>query len=766
MAADNGMETERSQSIRDTGPIMSHSTGTPDIPRPPKRKDSPAAKRPALPPKPAAGPAIPPRPSVPDAPTVESPALPPKPSLPLPTARRERKATSPSDDAGATMLRRRGSAVSSRAKVAMPHTVKGVFDPRGGGSGTIGRDPACTIVLSDMLVSRRHCSVRASRDGIELTDLGSANGTYVNGRRVGKVWLKENDVVTLGNTDLVVTGSVLQARKSFMSTKCVSCEGIGLTVGQGGRAKRLLEGIDATFNVGSLTAVIGPSGAGKSTFVKILAGLESPTDGHVVFDGHDVQRDIALLRSRIGFVPQDDVVHGKLRVDAALQYAAKLRLPGSTASERTQVIDKVLDNLELTEHRNTRIDRLSGGQRKRVSTAIELLTEPELLVMDEPTSGLDPALDLRVMSMLRKLADEGRVVVVVTHSLSYIHDLCDNVLMLAPGGRPAFYGSVEQMDEAFKGREWSDIFKDVAEHPTRTFSTAPANRPKAVVQRHDGEKPPKPRRFRQSLTLVHRQLHLVVADPGLLVFLLLLPLILGALSLVVPGDHGLGLADVKDSPTEPNQLLVLLILGASFMGAALSVRDIVSERPIYFRERAVGLSPTSYTLSKFVVLCLETLLQSLLLVMVVVVGGKDMPKYGAVWRNGSTVELVLVVWATAWVCSMLGAVGSSLVKSTEQTMPLLVIVVMAQLVFSGGMIPVTDRAGLEQVSYLFPARWGFAAAASTVDLKWAMLNAEDDPLWTHSTQQWCFDMAVLGLMLLVLTVALRIRMGMKQSQRD
>ncbi|MBW3087868.1 ATP-binding cassette domain-containing protein [Bifidobacterium sp. 82T24] len=737
--------------------IMNQSPDKPDIPlpRPPRtRNDAGRTNAPDMPGRPSKTPSLPPRlPAIPDR---------------ADTGRRTPAAPGTADDGngsmGATMLRRRGGASAGRASVAMPHIVKGVFDPRSSSGGVIGRDPACAIVLNDMLVSRRHCRVESTKDGIELTDLRSANGTYVNGRRVGRVWLQEGDVVTLGNTDLVVQGSVLQSRKSFMSTKCVSCEGIGLTVGRGAGAKRLLEGINANFDVGSLTAVIGPSGAGKSTFVKILAGLESPTEGHVVFDGHDVQRDIALLRTRIGFVPQDDVVHDKLKVDAALEYAAKLRLPGSSPEERAKVIDKVLDELELTRHRDTRIDRLSGGQRKRVSTAIELLTEPELLVLDEPTSGLDPALDLRVMTMLRKLADAGRVVVVVTHSLSYIRDVCDNVLMLAPGGRPAFYGSVEQMDETFKGRQWADIFNDVAEHPTRTFGAAPAV-PGAGVDRHPGEKPPKPRRFSQTATLVVRQLHLVVADPGLLVFLLLLPLILGALSLVVPGDHGLGLADVKDSPTEPNQLLVLMILGACFMGAALSVRDIVSERPIYYRERAVGLSPTSYTASKLIVLCLETLLQSVLLVSVVAFG-KDMPKYGAIWRNHSVVELVLVVWATAWVCAMLGAVGSSLVRSNEQTMPLLVIVVMTQLVFSGGMIPVTDRAGLEQVSYLFPARWGFAAAASTVDLKWAVLTAEDDPLWTHSAHQWCVDMAVLGVMLVVLTVALRIRMGMRQSQRS
>ena len=640
--------------------------------------------------------------------------------------------------------------------------VHGSFNPEHDTTGAIGRDTSCLIRVNDYLVSRKHCSLETTSSGILLTDLNSANGTYVNGRRVAKIWLREDDIVTVGNTDLIVHEGILRDRTPFVSADAVIAENIGLTVGKG---IRLLDDINAVFAKGTLTAVIGPSGAGKSTFTSIVAGLNSPTEGHVLFDGYDVHQNIELLRSRIGFVPQDDVVHRKLTVDSALEYAAKLRLPGSTKAERAEIIDNVLNELELTSRRKNRIDRLSGGQRKRVSTAIELLTGPELLILDEPTSGLDPALDLTVMTMLRQLADAGRVVIVVTHSLSYINKLCDNVLMLAPGGHPAFFGTVQEMNQAFNGKEWVDIFNDVAESPDRVYSITDSRQrtlqAKATITRHtEHEKPAKPFRIKQTITLVIRQLHLIIADPGLLIFLLLLPLFLGLLSLVVPGSHGLGEPDFKDAATEPSQLLALVILGACFMGSALSVRDIVSERAIYDRERAVGLSPTSYTASKLIVMGLQTMLQAAILTTAVSLG-KPRPDNGVITDSGVP-ELVLVVWLTAWASAMLGEVGSALVKSGEQTMPLLVVLVMAQLVFSGGMIPVTDRDGLEQVSMIFPGRWGFSAAASDIGLNGLLYGPtkvptfKKDDLWKHTTDQFWFDIGILGIMVVVFTVVLRI----------
>ncbi|NMM98882.1 FHA domain-containing protein [Bifidobacterium olomucense] len=761
-------------------------TPAPATPVPARPQQQPASVAPAMPPVAPAQPAAPasPAPSTSSYPATGQPGNQPTrqpvtpaqraiPAQPGPTApptaqpTQPNPAAQPNQNLGGTILANNTVLAGSTQAMHLEsqpaiNRVHGSFNPETDATGLIGRDPACLIQINDVLVSRRHCSLEATGNGILLTDLNSANGTYVNGRRVAKIWLEEGDVVTVGNTDLTVHEGVLTDRAPFASADAVIAENIGLTVGKG---TRLLDGINAVFAKGTLTAVIGPSGAGKSTFTSIVAGLNSPTEGHVLFDGYDVHQNIELLRSRIGFVPQDDVVHRKLTVDAALEYAAKLRLPGSTKAERAEIIDNVLEELELTSRRQNRIDRLSGGQRKRVSTAIELLTGPELLILDEPTSGLDPALDLTVMKMLRKLADAGRVVLVVTHSLSYINKLCDNVLMLSPGGHPAFFGTVAEMEQAFHGKEWADIFNDVTERPEQVYSLTDSRQrtleAKATVRQHaDHEKPAKPFRIKQTLTLVTRQLHLIVADPGLLIFLLLLPLFLGLLSLVVPGSHGLGEPDFKDAATEPSQLLSLVILGACFMGSALSVRDIVSERAIYDRERAVGLSPTSYTFSKLIVMGLQTLLQAAILTTAVSIG-KPRPDHGVITDAG-VAELVLVVWLTAWASAMLGEVGSALVKSGEQTMPLLVILVMAQLVFSGGMIPVTDRDGLEQVSMIFPGRWGFSAAASDIDLNGLLYGPtkvptfKKDDLWEHTSDQFWLDIGILAIMVVIFTIVLRI----------
>ncbi len=183
------------------------------------------------------------------------------------------------------------------------------------------------------------------------------------------------------------------------------------------------------------------------------------------FEGHDIHAEYASLRSRIGMVPQDDVVHGQLTVNQALMYAAELRLPPDTTKEdREQVVAQVLEELEMTQHADTRVDKLSGGQRKRASVALELLTGPSLLILDEPTSGLDPALDRQVMTMLRQLADAGRVVLVVTHSLTYL-DVCDQVLLLAPGGKTAFCGPPSQIGPSMGTTNWADIFSSVAGDP-------------------------------------------------------------------------------------------------------------------------------------------------------------------------------------------------------------------------------------------------------------------------------------------------------------
>ena len=320
-------------------------------------------------------------------------------------------------------------------RVAQPSGRVNSHRTRPAGAVSVGRASDNDIVVADVLASRHHATIVPTDGGLEIRDAGTINGTFVNGVRTEAAALHEGDVVTIGNLDLVCTGGALVGRSNTtgaVGTGGLQIQGATLTIDQG---RKLLDNITFSARPGTLTAVIGPSGAGKSTLAKLIAGATLPTQGRVSFEGHDIHAAYASLRSRIGLVPQDDVVHSRLTVDQALNYAAELRLPPDTTKEdRRQIVGRVLDELELTPHANTRVDKLSGGQRKRASVAMELLTGPSLLILDEPTSGLDPALDRQVMAMLRKLADAGRVVIVVTHSLAYLK-VCDQVMLLAPGGK-------------------------------------------------------------------------------------------------------------------------------------------------------------------------------------------------------------------------------------------------------------------------------------------------------------------------------------------
>lgn len=611
---------------------------------------------------------------------------------------------------------------SLQQNVSAVYRVPGQTTPPGresislSGVQTIGRTPDNDIVVSDVLASRHHARVITQPDGLYLEDLRSVNGTYVNGQRVDRARLTEGSVVTIGNSDFVVSGGTLmRGQAGAVVSGGLQVQGVSLVVDGG---KRLLADVEFSARPGTLTAVIGPSGAGKSTVSRIVAGLNAPTSGRVTFENRSVHEEYEALRTRIGMVPQKDVLHHKLTLRQALRYAAELRLPPDlSTADRDNVINGVLSELQLLEHVDTRVEKLSGGQQKRASVAMELLTGPSLLILDEPTSGLDPALDRQVMATLRRLADAGRVVLVVTHSLTYL-SMCDQVLLLAPGGKTAFYGNPDQVDEAMGTSDWAEIFAFVAAQPdtahqrylqrSRHTSTPPP------PLRPPGPPVPVPQTSaaRQAGTVARRQIRLIFADTGYLVFLLLLPVVLGLLTLVIPGSVGFDVNRSADTAGEAVQVLVVLVVGATFMGAALTVRDLVGERDIFERERAVGLRPGAYLAAKVVVFFIAAMLQSAVMVAITY-SRRGLPGAGVLLPGA--IELFVAIAVLACVSTLVGLAISSAVRSNEQVMPPLVIAVMVQLVFCGGLFRLTAP-GLEQLSWIFPSYWGYAAAAQAVDL--------------------------------------------------
>ena len=648
---------------------------------------------------------------------------------------------------------------------AQPREVSGVFsgignDVRDAASAgvRIGRAGDNDIVLDDLLVSRHHAEVRQRADGgYELADLGSANGTFVNGRRVKLVALEQRDVVTVGHHLFHLVGTRLQ---EYVDEGLVSFRAAGLTV-RTPAGHTLLDDVSFGLDQRSFLAVVGPSGAGKSTLLNALTGFRPAETGTVSYDGRDLYSNYDELRLRLGFVPQQDVLHQTLTVRQALGYAAELRFPPDVGgADRTRRIEEVLDELGLAEACERPIHLLSGGQRRRVAVGVELLARPSLLFLDEPTSGLDPGYERTLMRLMRSIADGGRTVVLVTHSVQSLW-LCDRILFLAPGGRPAYFGppqlalaffdrqdfqAVFQDLSADRERDWSGAFRrhpDYArfvEHltpeATTTEPVGPARPRPALAQgaartRLPARRLPAARRaglprlpsptgwLGQFWMLTRRYTRVIAGDRQNLALLLAQPLVLGLLMLAALPANELAAPDAGEVRVVSRAGLVLLViaLGATWLGASNAVREIVKELPIVRRERAVGLSVSAYVGSKVMVLGVLTAVQCAVLALIALA---RQGSHGA----GSVLSVPLAELAVAAVLTGLAAMGlglliSALSSTVDRAMTVLPVVLIFQMLLAmGGLFPdLVEKPGLKQASYLAGTQWGFSTAASTVELE-------------------------------------------------
>ncbi|WP_030908877.1 FHA domain-containing protein [Streptomyces sp. NRRL F-5126] len=626
----------------------------------------------------------------------------------------------------------------------------------------IGRALENELVVSDLQVSRLHAEFTATPDGrFEIHDLGSHNGTYVNGERIpksGTVSIGQGDVVGVGHSAFRLVGDRLE---EFVDTGEVSFSARHLTVTVDG-GKQILKDVSFGVPEKSLVGVIGPSGSGKSTLLKALTGYRPADQGDVLYDNRNLYKQFAELRRRIGLVPQEDILHKELSVKRALKYAAKLRFPGDTAeAERAARIDEVLRELKLDIHKDKKVSSLSGGQRKRVSVALELLTKPSLIFLDEPTSGLDPGMDRDVMQLLRGLADDGRTVLVVTHSVAELA-ICDKLLVMAPGGAVAYFGPPGEALNFFGYTTWADVFSAFENY--RDYDWAGRWRGSQHYQLYAADldavapqdasmvsvrqaRPPKPQTWgAQLMTLMRRYLSVIASDRGFMALMVVLPAVLGIVSLVIPADFGLGAPDSHHAfNSDAGTITLILAVGMCFSGAANSVRELIKERVIYERERATGLSRSAYLMSKVIVLGLITAVQGGI-ICGIGFSTRPMPTQGLIMPPA--VEICLAIISLGLTSMMVGLVISSLVKTAEKTMPLLVMFAIVQVVFTGILFRVYGTLGLEEFAWLMPARWGVAAAGTTLDLSHLMPpfgkdNPTDlDPLWAHTASQWATDVGV------------------------
>ncbi|MFF2119634.1 FHA domain-containing protein [Kitasatospora sp. NPDC058184] len=640
----------------------------------------------------------------------------------------------------------------------------------------IGRALDNDIVVSDLQVSRHHAELRQLPDGrYEIVDLGSHNGIFLNGQRVQRQLMGPQDRLTVGHSGFVLVGDQLQ---EFVDTGAVSFSARHLTVEvdhKGGK-KVLLDDVSFGVPEKSLVAVIGPSGSGKSTLLRALTGYRPADRGEVLYDGRNLYKQFAELRSRIGLVPQSEILHRELTVRKGLKYAARLRFPGDTeAKEREARIDEVLYELRLDKRADNKITALSGGQQKRVSVALELLTKPSLIFLDEPTSGLDPGMDREVMQMLRGLADDGRTILVVTHSVAELA-LCDRLLVMAPGGSVAYFGPPDEALHFFGYETWADVFQAFENYPDHDWAgryrgsvhyqqysapTVEAGEVQHVQVAQEAVKPPKPQSWGSQLwTLMRRYMSVLASDRGFLALSVLLPAVIGAVSVLIPNEPGL--APNPNTQLHLNNgaatILLILAIGACFSGAANSVRELIKERAIYERERATGLSRSAYMMSKIIVLGFFSVIQGAIISAVGFLPRK-LPEHGLLVKNLPIVEMTVGMILLSFAAMMFGLMISALVKTAEKTMPLLVMFAIVQVVFTGCLFQIFSKPGLEQVAWLMPARWGTGIVSTTLDLSTLMgpwnkdfQNPNYDPLWKHSVAQWAIDAGVLVAISVVIGV--------------
>ncbi len=550
----------------------------------------------------------------------------------------------------------------------------------------IGRSPDANFQIEDPAISRKHLRVDRVGASWEIFDLGSRTGSYVNGLLIQKHRLTWGDILQLGATYLRFDGRAFVRSSSGGGARLFAKE---LTKSAG--TTKILAGITVEVKSGEFVGVIGPSGAGKSTLLDALCGLRPADAGQVLIDGRDLYQNPDILRDEFGYVPQDDIVPLDLTVRVALDFAARLRLPkGIPKSERRQLVDTTLTQLGLASRAETRVGRLSGGQRKRVSVAAELLARPRLLFLDEPTSGLDPASEFALMEQLRRLAANGCTVVCTTHVLENAH-LMDRLVILAAGqvvydGPPseacAHFG-VQRLTDVYVKVQAGDFQSSPRSGPddTRAFDSAAA----ACGAR------PAVQRSAAFPILLLREWAILCADWKNLLLLIGQPVLIAFLVTWVSSDAAL--------------ILFFAIIATLWFGCGNSAQEIVRETAMYRRERLVGLGRTAYLSAKAVSLSRLTVLQSLLMYGCMQIGAGGLTG-GVAWQIGALIGAALASVA-------IGLAISSWARSVLQAVMLVPLILIPQILFSGFTPPSGDmKAGPYFVSQLMPS----AAARQVMDV--------------------------------------------------
>jgi ABC-type multidrug transport system ATPase subunit len=559
----------------------------------------------------------------------------------------------------------------------------------------IGRDAACDSVLDSASVARFHAAIAADGEGVALE--GLAGGVFVNGASVGRRQrLVPGDRVRVGPFVFTFDGRAF-SREDERGR--VTLEGRALSKRIPGGLE-ILRDVSLVAKPGEFVGVVGASGAGKSTLLSLLAGFRAPTSGRVLLNGEDLAPRFESLKTHVGFVPQDEIVHRELRVKDVLSYSARLRLPRDLGRKEIAArVESILATLGLEERADARVHRLSGGERRRVNLGVELLTEPSLLFLDEPTSGLDPGNEDRLMKLFRKLATDGRRTVILTTHVMENADLFDLVAVLVKG-RLAWYGPPREALAHFGIAKLTRLFEALdarspEEHAARCRASGAYRA--AVEERLSAaavESAPRARRRRpraaivsQFATLSRRYVATIAGDPRNLLALLVPGPLIGFL-LTLPLDARL--ADDRW------KLLFLLAITAIFCGTFNAFREILKERSIFERERMAGLRAIPYVASKLFVQSAFLAVECALL-LGTVLAFEALPGDRALLAGG--------LFGAAVASAAMALLVSAAVRSAEKATGILIVLLLPQIIFAGAIAPLAGVS--KKIGKAMIANWTF-----------------------------------------------------------
>jgi ABC-type multidrug transport system ATPase subunit/pSer/pThr/pTyr-binding forkhead associated (FHA) protein/ABC-type multidrug transport system permease subunit len=557
----------------------------------------------------------------------------------------------------------------------------------------IGRESDCDLQLDHGNVSRRHALVRQEGpDLFSITDLSSLNGTFVNGRRInGTVTLNENDLVLIGRFRLTLKGATRDLSNEKIAIRATKIS----KVFPGGKVG--LHELSMEVPANSMLAVMGPSGCGKSTLLKSLNGVSPPSFGSVHISGLELSEHFDYLKTQIGYVPQDDIVHRELTVEQSLRYSAKLRMENFTNEQINEKIDQVLETLKINHIRHQMVANISGGQRKRVSIAVEVLNQPMILFLDEPTSPLDPQTIEDFLSSLRRLCEQGTTIVIVTHKpedLNYV----DNVIFMAEGGYMAYSGSSKNYLSYFQVADVTKVYSNLAGERAQVWINKIKNQNTASSGPPISSSPtgyrPSVNYFRQYWWLTMRYFNIKFNDKmNSMIMIGQAPLI--ALLICLTYE------DIELS------VLFFMTVSALWLGTSNAAREIVAELPIYIRERMYNLGILPYLFSKITVLGFFAALQSALFTLIITTRflGNDLLQ----WKN----PLHTFVWmlGISITASLMGLLLSAIFNTTEKVISAVPIALLPQIILAGVVAKITNPL-VEILSYLTISRWGTEGMAN------------------------------------------------------